>query len=222
MTAEYGAMIREGRTIRNTPTTHCSGRFVPRAAENLPVDSIIPIRHSLGRCFGLAERRCPIDRSSLILNPLRQRDNYAALGVRRTPHYQRLTPFGSSSLVAARTLRPTPEGLVDALSEDGRFQTSRWNTGASPWHSHDAHTGLRWENQSETSLTRPARQRVPGSQQDSEFFGAGRDRHVTRASATPIRVDQADAILSRLHGLLNAVMGVGKRWKMPYSEGNEG
>jgi len=217
---QYGALT-SWTTIANSNYHALAVSFRERL-KSLTVDFNYTYSHSLDDASGL-QNAGSYSSSALILNPLRQRDNYAASDF-DTRHIINVNSIWQLPFGRGRTFASNAGGLLDAFIGGWQFSNIlRWNTGLPLGTPIDANTwSTNWENQSETSLSRPVPVNgCPDRSSTPKFFGACDVTAMYQSFRNSYPGETGGRNFFRLPGYLNVDMGVGKSWKMPYSEGHE-
>lgn len=214
---QYGALA-SWATIANS-NYHALALSLRERLRSLTVDFNYTYSHSLDDASGL-QNSVSYSGSALILNPLRQRDNYGSsdFDVRHIINANSVwqLPFGRGRAFASDS-----GGLLDALI--GGWQLSnivRWNTGLPLSMPIDANTwSTNWNVQSKTSLVRPLPvSGCPDRGQTPKFFGACDLKAAYQSFRNSYPGETGGRNYFRLPGYINVDMGLGKTWKMPYSE----
>ena len=217
---QYGA-LSSWTTIANS-NYHALAVSYRERLKSLVLDFNYTYSHSLDDASGL-QSVGSFSSSALVLNPLRQRDNYAAsdFDVRHIINVNSIweLPFGRG-----RTFASHAGGALDAFI--GGWQLSgimRWNTGLPLGTPIDANTwSTNWENQTETSVIKPIPiNGCPDRSQTPKFFGACDVTAIYQSFRNSYPGETGGRNYFRLPGYMNVDLGMGKTWKMPYAEGHE-
>jgi hypothetical protein len=214
---QYGALT-SWTTIANSNYHALAVSFRERL-KSLTVDFNYTYSHSLDDASGL-QNASSYSSSSLILNPLRQRDNYAASDF-DTRHIINVNSIWQLPFGHGRTFAANAGGLLDAFIGGWQFSNIlRWNTGLPLGTPIDANTwSTNWENQSETSISRPVPVNgCPDRSKTPKFFGACDVTAIYQSFRNSYPGETGGRNFFRLPGYLNVDMGVGKSWKMPHSD----
>jgi hypothetical protein len=214
---QYGALT-SWTTLANS-NYHALAVSLRERLRTFTVDFNYTYSHSLDDASGL-QAAGAYSSSALILNPLRQRDNYTAsdFDVRHIINVNSVwqLPFGRG-----RTFVPRAGGLLDALI--GGWQLSgifRWNTGLPLGTPIDANTwSTNWENQSETTLIQPVPvSGCPDRRSPPKFLGNCDVTAIYRSFRNSYPGETGQRNYFRFPGYTNVDLGLAKSWTMPYNE----
>lgn len=192
-----------------------------RLGNNLTWDFNYTLSHSLDDASGL--QTSGNYGTSLILNPVRQSDNYANsdFDVR---HIVNINGVWQIPVGRGRWLFSDTNKVVDAFL--GGWQLSgiyRWNSGLPTWSPYDVLYATNWNIQSSGVRIRPV-QSCPtrGTSPDDgpSLFGCNRDyAYQSWRSARPGETGDRNVI--RMPGYVSLDLGLAKSFKMPWGENHQ-
>lgn len=211
---QYGALSAIGSIGRSN---YHGGTFSlrQRLGETLTWDFNYTLSHSLDDASGL--QTSGNFGTSLILNPIRQRDNYANsdFDVR---HIINVNGVWQVPVGRDRTFLGNSNRVVDAFL--GGWQLSgifRWNSGLPIWSPYDTVWATNWNIQSSGTRTRPIKS-CPTRGEDGEapsLFGCNREyAYQSWRNAKPGETGDRNVI--RLPGYVALDMGLAKSFSLPW------
>lgn len=217
---QYGALTT-WTTIGNSTYHGLAVSFRERMS-SLTLDFNYTYSHSLDDASGL-QTEGGFSSASLILNPFRQRDNYASsdFDMRHIINISSVwqLPFGHG-----RAFLPNSKGVVNGIL--GGWQLSnifRYNSGIPLGAPYDANTwSTNWENQSQVTAVSPipvngCPSRPMDPAQSPKFFGNCLDSAFSSfRSSYPGETGQRNYF--RFPSYVDLDFGLGKTWNMPYAE----
>jgi hypothetical protein len=217
---QYGA-LDVWSTVANS-NYHAMAISYRQRLRNLSMDFNYTYSHSLDDASGLQSEGA-WSSAALILNPLRQRDNYASsdFDMRHTINVNSMwqLPFGRGQAFLANA-----GGALDAII--GGWQLSgifRWNTGypyLTPYD--DARWATNWEVQSAVTPIIPMSMNgCPTKTPTPNYFAGCNLTAIYQGFRNAYPGETGPRNIFRMPGYVNLDMGLGKTWKMPYKEGHE-
>lgn len=217
---QYGALAT-WTTIGNSMYHGLAVSFRQRTT-NLTLDFNYTYSHSLDDASGL-QTEGGFSSSSLILNPFRQRDNYASsdFDMRHIINVSSVwqLPFGHGKALLSSS-NTVVNGILGGWQLSNIF---RWNSGIPLGAPYDANTwSTNWENQSQVSLVKPLSptgcpSRPLDPAQAPKFFGnCFNSAFAAFRSSYPGETGLRNYF--RFPGYVDLDFGLGKTWKMPYAE----
>ncbi len=217
---QYGA-LDVWSTIANS-NYHALALSYRQRLTNLSLDFNYTFSHSLDDASGLQSEGA-WSSAALILNPLRQRDNYASsdFDMRHMINVNSMwqLPFGHGQAFLGHV-----GGAADAII--GGWQLSgifRWNTGypyITPYD--DARWATNFEVQSGVTPIIPmSMSGCPSKTPTPNYFGGCNLTTIYQGFRNAYPGETGPRNIFRMPGYVNLDMGLGKTWKMPYKEGHE-
>jgi hypothetical protein len=220
---QYGA-LDVWSTVANS-NYHAMALSYRQRLHNLSLDFNYTFSHSLDDASGL-QSEAAWSSAALILNPLRQRDNYASSDFDMR-HMINVNSVWQLPLGRGKTFLSGSKGALEAIF--GGWQLSsifRWNTGypyVTPYD--DARWATNFEVQSGMTPIIPIPLNgCPSKSPVPNYFGSCDNLTLTQVyqgfrNAYPGETGPRN--IFRMPGYVNLDMGLGKTWKMPYKEGHE-
>ena len=215
---QYGALAAIG-SIGRSNYHGATFSVRQRLGEALTWDFNYTLSHSLDDASGL--QTSGNFGTSLILNPIRQEDNYANsdFDVRHVINLNGIwqIPIGRGRSFLSNTNKWV-DGILGGWQLSGIF---RWNSGLPIWSPYDTLWATNWNIQSSGVRLRPV-QSCPTRGEDGStpsLFGCDRTAaYQSWRNAKPGETGDRNVI--RMPGYVSLDMGLGKSFKMPWSEGH--
>ena len=223
---QYGALTT-WTTIGNS-TYHALTASFRQRMRDLTLDVNYTYSHSLDDASGL-QTEDGFSSASLILNPFKQRDNYASSDFDMR-HIINISSVWQLPIGHGKAFLSNSKGFVNGVL--GGWQLSnifRYNTGIPLGAPYDANTwSTNWENQSQVTAVKPipvsgcpSRPLIPTDPNNPmsvpKFFGNCFDTAFSSfRSSYPGETGQRNYF--RFPGYVDLDFGLGKTWKMPFSE----
>jgi hypothetical protein len=211
---QYGALAAIG-SIGNSNYHGGMISIRQRLGQSLTWDFNYTLSHSLDDASGL--QTSGNFGTSLILNPIRQRDNYANsdFDVRHIINVNGVwqMPFGRGRAYFS-DVNKWVDGFLGGWQLSGIF---RWNSGLPIWSPYDTLWATNWNIQSSGVRLRPVQSCPTRHDDNPSLFGCDRTgAYQSWRNAKPGETGDRNVI--RMPGYVSLDMGVAKSFKMPWGE----